>query len=387
MRPSLFFVVCTAIWTCLSIPAWAAAPHPINAGELQASASQPFTIQHMATLNSPWAMTFLPDGRLIITEKSGQMYLFEKPGVMHEITGVPKVRAKGQTGLHDVAASPTFAQDQLLYFTWVEPAPEGGVLVLARARLQESAGAAQLQDIQILWRQNAAAQGGHPGSKIAFSPDGQHLFLTVGERQDSDTAQDPDLARGKILRMNLDGSIPPDNPYAAQGGVRALTWSTGHRNPYGLTFDAAGTLWSHEMGPRGGDELNRIDPGKNYGWPQVSEGRHYSGWPIDAHATRPEFQAPVLYWTPVIAPSGMALYDGKMFPEWQGSLLISGLVANGLLRLSVDGPNHVEQIDRWSLGKRIRDVAVAPDGAIWLIEDGTSAALLRLIPLSPPVQQ
>jgi glucose/arabinose dehydrogenase len=192
-----------------------------------------------------------------------------------------------------------------------------------------------------------------------------------------ETAQDPGAARGKILRLNRDGSAPADNPMAGQAGIRALTWTTGHRNPYGLAFAPDGRLWEHEMGPRGGDELNLILPGKNYGWPVVSNGDQYSGIPIPRHGTHPEFEAPFVYWTPVIAPAGLAFYQGSQFPTWRGSALIGGLVARGLVRIAFES-DGARQADRWSLGARIRDVAVAPDGAIWIIQDGTNAALLRL---------
>lgn len=358
----------------------ASAPAPANAGGLKAEATLPFRVQRVATFDQPWALAFLPDGRLLVTEKGGTLQLSAQDGAVQPVTGIPKVYARGQTGLHDVAISPHFAQDQTIYLSYVAPTAGGGALTLARARLDTATSAPRLQGLQVLWHQTQPARSGHPGSRIAFSPDGQHLFLTVGERQDSDTAQDPDMARGKILRMNLDGTVPADNPMADAGGVRALTWSTGHRNPYGLAFAPDGTLWEHEMGPRGGDELNRIEAGKNYGWPIVSMGRHYSGLPIADHDTHPEFQAPVLYWTPVIAPAGMAFYQGTMFPDWQGSILIGGLVSEGLLRVVLDGTNRAHQAGRWSLDERIRDVAVAPDGAIWLIEDGRDGGLLRLTP-------
>ncbi|MFA7439268.1 PQQ-dependent sugar dehydrogenase [Castellaniella sp.] len=357
------------------------ASHAGNAGPLPAESAAPFAAERLGRFHYPWALAFLPDGRLLLTERGGTMHLVAQDGQHQPIGGVPTVYAHGQAGLHDVVPSPDFDDDRLVYFTYVEPAFQGGgALVLARARLAESARGPQLQDLQLLWRQNRPGRKGHPGARVAFSPDGRHLFLTVGERQESDTAQDPDLGRGKVLRFNRDGSVPADNPMADAPGVRALTWTTGHRNPYGLAFAPNGDLWLHEMGPRGGDELNRIEPGKNYGWPIVSNGDHYSGLPMARHATRPEFQAPALYWTPVIAPAGMAFYAGPLFPDWQGTALIGGLIAQGLVRVAVDGEGGARQLDRWSLGERIRDVAIAPDGAIWVIEDGAAGGLLRLTP-------
>jgi glucose/arabinose dehydrogenase len=222
--------------------------------------------------------------------------------------------------------------------------------------------------------------GGQSGGIIAFDPDGTHLFLTSGDRMRPATAQDPDQALGKILRLNLDGTTPTDNPHSVEGGVRAQTWTTGHRNPYGLAFDAEGRLWEHEMGPRGGDELNLIEPGRNYGWPLVSNGDNYSGTKIPRHSTRPEFAAPAVYWTPVIAPAGLAFYEGAMFPQWKGSALIGGLVARALVRVTFGANGQADEADRWDMGARIRDVAVAPDGAVWVIEDSNPGRLLRLTP-------
>ena len=306
------------------------------------------------------------------------MLLVTRAGASTVVDGVPAVYDRGQNGLLDAVPSPDFARDRLLYFTRVAPGDGGGALVLARARLDESGGRARLRNPETLWRQRPASRGGQPGGIIAFSPDGRHLFLTVGDRMEPETAQDPDAARGKILRLNPDGSAPPDNPMAGQAGIRALTWSTGHRNPYGLAFAPDGTLWEHEMGPRGGDELNRIRHGGNYGWPEVSNGDQYSGRPIPRHATRPEFDAPALYWTPVIAPAGLVFYQGAEFPAWRGSALIGGLRAEGLVRVTFNADGNTRQADRWPLGRRIRDVAVAPDGAVWVIEDGADAGLLRL---------
>ncbi len=351
-----------------------------NAGRNQPSADQPFAMASVATFEYPWAIAFLPDGRLLVTEKPGKLFIATQKGDKKEVAGMPKVYYSGQNGLLDVAVSPAFARDRSIYFTFVEPQRGGGALALARAQLRESGGTASLSGLDIIWRQNRASKGGQPGGVIAFSPDGQHLFLTVGDRQQPQTAQDPDLARGKVLRLNLDGSTPKDNPMAGQGGVKAQTWTTGHRNPYGLAFAPDGRLWLDEMGPRGGDELNLIQPGRNYGWPIVSNGDNYNGTPIPRHSTRPEFQAPVVYWTPVIAPAGLAFYEGSMFPAWRGSAFIGGLVEQGLVRIAFDGKGGAKEAERWALGHRIRDVAVASDGAVWLIEDEAQGRLLRLTP-------
>lgn len=351
-----------------------------NAGMNQPSPNQPFTLNSVATFEYPWAIAFLPDGRLLVTEKPGKLFITTQSGEKKQVSGIPKVYYSGQNGLLDVAVAPGFIHDHTIYFTFVEPTRGGGMLALARAQLKESGGTAGLADLVVIWRQNKASGGGQPGGIIAFSPDGQYLFLTVGDRQQPKTAQDPGLAQGKVLRLNLDGSTPKDNPMAAQGGVRAQTWTTGHRNPYGLAFAPDGRLWLNEMGPRGGDELNLIQPGKNYGWPIVSNGDNYSGIPIPRHSTRPEFEAPVVYWTPVIAPAGLAFYEGGMFPAWRGSAFIGGLVEQGLVRITFDGHGGAKEAERWELGHRIRDVAVANDGAVWLIEDESEGRLLRLTP-------
>lgn len=352
-----------------------------NAGLIASNTQRPPFIQtRIATFEYPWALAFLPDARLLVTEKPGRLFIVRQNGRKTEVTGIPKVYYSGQNGLLDVAPSPRFIQDHTLYITFVEPGHGGGALALARAQIEESEGGAHLRGLEIIWRQHTASSGGQPGGIIAFSPDGQHLFLTAGDRQKPDTAQNPDLAQGKVLRLNLDGSTPVDNPMVDEGGVRAQTWTTGHRNPYGLAFAPDGRLWLHEMGPRGGDELNLILVGRNYGWPLVSNGDNYSGVPIPRHSTRPEFEPPVLYWTPVIAPAGLVFYTGKLFPQWRGSALIGGLVSRGLVRIVFDGQGGARQADRWTLGHRIRDVAVAPDGAVWLIEDESNGGLVRLTP-------
>lgn len=351
-----------------------------NAGTIPDDATLPFKIRRVATFDSPWAIAFLPGGRMLVTEKPGKIFITTQSGAKTGIQGIPKVYYQGQDGLLDIALSPDFAHSGMVYFTFVAPAREGGVLTLARARLEESGGQARLRDLTTLWRQEPPSRGGQPGGIITFTPDGRHLFLTVGDRQEPETAQDPDSARGKILRMNPDGSAPADNPMAGQKGIRALTWSTGHRNPYGLAFAPDGQLWEDEMGPRGGDELNLILRGRNYGWPLVSNGDNYDGVPIPRHSTRPDLEAPRVYWTPVIAPAGLAFYEGAMFPAWRGSALIGGLVSRGLVRIVFSADGNARQSNRWSLGARIRDVVVAPDGAVWVIEDGPGAGLLRLTP-------
>jgi glucose/arabinose dehydrogenase len=362
--------------------AWCRVLADENAGLIQPDATRPFAANAVATFDTPWAIAFLPDDRLLITQKGGQLFLVTQQGVKRRVGGVPKVQYEGQNGLLDVAISPRFTADGLVYLTYMEPGPGGSSLALARARLVDSGSgaAASLADLSVIWRQMPKGGGGQPGGIIAFAPDGRHLFLTTGERMRKTPAQDPDQALGKVLRLNPDGTTPPDNPWAEQGGVRAQLWTLGHRNPYGLAFAPNGDLWLDEMGPRGGDELNLIRPGGNYGWPIVSNGDNYDGTPIPRHSTHPEFVPPVVYWNPVIAPAGLAFYTGDLFPQWRGSALIGGLAGMTLVRIVFDGHGGARQADRWDMDARIRDVAVAHDGAVWLIEDSQEGRLLRLTP-------
>ncbi len=374
---SLPFVLAASM---VALPVLDVSAESINAGGRKAEARAPFTATSVAEFDTPWAIAFLPDGRLLLTEKGGKIFIVTQSGDKTAVDGVPGVAFSGQNGLLDIALAPDFEKGKAVYFSYNEPAKNGSSVVLVRAVLDEGDGKAALQDKTTIWKQDAAARGGQPGGIIAFAPDGKHLFLSVGDRMLPATAQDDEAPMGKILRMNLDGSVPKDNPHADAGGVRALTWSTGHRNPYGLAFGPDGKLWEHEMGPRGGDEFNLIKPGLNYGWPVVSNGDNYSGRPIPRHSTRPEFEPPLVYWTPVIAPAGLAFYEGDMFPEWRGSALIGGLSVMSLVRVVIDKDGKADEAERFEMENRIRDVAVGPDGAIWLIEDDNPGRLLKLTP-------
>ena len=358
----------------------AALAQSINAGDRQPVSELPFTVTEVGEFDTPWSIAFLPDGRMLVTEKPGAMYLVTQDGGKIEVEGMPQVSYSGQIGMLDVAPAPSFADDNKIYISYVGPGEGGSILELATATLSESDGKASLVDLNVIFRQTPPGGRGQPGGIIAFSPDNQHLFLSTGDRMVPDRAQDPDDTAGKILRLNLDGSIPDDNPNADKGGVQAMTWSMGHRNPYGLAFAPDGRLWEHEMGPKGGDEFNLIEAGKNYGWPEVSNGSQYSGTPIPDHSTRPEFAAPPLYWTPVIAPAGLTFYEGDMFPEWKGSALIGGLAATTLVRVAFDGSGNPDEAERYDMEARIRDVAVGPDGAVWLAVDDSPAPLLKLTP-------
>lgn len=380
MRRALLSLPFILAASMIGLPVHTAFAESINAGDREATTELPFNGAAVAEFDTPWALAFLPGGKLILTEKGGKIFVVTQKGEKTEVSGVPEVLFSGQNGLLDVVPAPDFTKSNAIYFTYVMPENGGGSLVLDRAVLSESKGKAELKDLKTIWKQSTVAKGGQPGGKIAFSPDKKHLFLSVGDRMIPATAQDENAPMGKILRINLDGSTPKDNPNASDDGIKALTWTTGHRNPYGLAFAPDGKLWEHEMGPRGGDEFNLIKPGLNYGWPIVSNGDNYSGRPIPRHSTRPEFEAPMLYWTPVISPGGLAFYKGKMFGDWNGSALIAGLSSQTLIRVTIDSDGQPHEVDRFAMENRIRDVAVGPDGAIWVIEDAHPGRLLKLTP-------
>ena len=345
-----------------------------------AAEDHPFAVEPVAEFNEPWAMAFLPAGELLVTEKPGNLVMLGTDGGKTDISGIPEVDYGGQGGLGDVALHPDFEQNGLIYLSFAEAGDRDtrGAAV-ARARLVITDSGGSLEDVEVIWRQVPKVSGkGHYGHRLLFSPDG-HLFISSGERQKFDPAQDMQGNLGKIVRLRDDGSIPDDNPFTDQGGVTAEIWSLGHRNPLGIAFDAEGRLWNTEMGPRGGDELNLVVRGENYGYPEVSNGRHYSFLPIPDHDTRPEFAAPKAWWTPVISPGGLMIYSGTLFADWQGDAFIPGLSSQALVRVEFDGEDASEA-ERFDMGKRIRAVAEGPDGAIWLLEDGRGGRLLSLTP-------
>ncbi|MBS0479316.1 MAG: PQQ-dependent sugar dehydrogenase [Proteobacteria bacterium] len=348
----------------------------------------PFAITGLGYFDQPFAIAFAPDEGLLVTEKRGRLKLRRPSGVVDDIAGVPAVAAGGQGGLLDVAIAPDFARSKTIYLSYSEPAPGGSQLALARATLIDfmlvcdrppcpAKPAPHLDGLSVIWRSGMSGPGGQFGANILFSPDGRYVFLSSGERQRFSPAQDPDQALGKILRLTLDGKAAPGNPMYDEGGVRARTWSTGHRNPYGMVFAPDGRLWEEEMGPRGGDELNLILPGRNYGWPIVSNGDNYSGQVIPDHPSRPDLEAPKLWWNPSVSPGGMIYYSGAMFPALRGSLLIGALSGEALIQVRVSG-DAATPVAQWSMRVRIRDIAQAPDGSIWLLED--EGKLVRLTP-------
>lgn len=394
-------------------------------GNIAAKPPTAFAIEKLGQFAEPFAMAFLPDGALLVTEKAGALKLRMADGGVANVSGVPAVAAGGQGGLLDVAVAPDFATSRAVYLSYAEPRPAGSSLALARATLKLQTvqcvrapcpPVASLDGLKVLWRAGSDGKGGQFGAVIAFAPDGKSLFLASGERQRFTPAQDPNQALGKIVHLALDGKPWPGNPGAGRTGstivavidppantgaaataparqqavegpnlAPAVTWSSGHRNPYGLVFDGGGRLWDVEMGPKGGDEINLILPGKNYGWPRASNGDNYDGSDIPDHRAGDGFEAPKLWWNPSISPGGMMVYSGSLFPQWRGNLFVAALSAKALIRVELNG-DRARAAEQWDMGTRIRDVAQGPEGAIWVLEDGgrgAGGALMRLTPARP----
>ena len=383
-----------------------------NAGEQKSDPSLPFNVTQVTTLDLPWRIAFLPDGRMLITEKVGALWLVTEQGAKTPVKNVPAVLSRGQGGMLGVFLSPRYAKDHGVYLTYSEPGDGGSSLALALARLTIGTDSASLDDLKVIWRDGERGEGGQFGAQIAFSPDSKYLFLTVGDRQRMTPAQDPNQPLGKILRLTLDGKPAKGNPMEGKIGAASVpvidppqdteaaktapvvrmytfpgpnltleeTWTMGHRTPYGLAFTPDGRLWELEHGPRGGDELNLIEPGKNYGWPLVSYAVNYDGVPIPSPDTRADLTKPVIYWTPVIAPGNLMIYHGDMFQQWKGSALITGLASMSLTRVTFDGKGGATPAERWGLGHRLRDIEEAPDGALWLLVDSPKGGVYRLTP-------
>ncbi len=354
-----------------------------NAGTIEPTAlpAAPFTLTEVGKFADPWAIAFLPgDNGALVTEKAGKL-LWWRPGqAAVEVAGAPRVAFAGQGGLGDVVLDPGFATNRRVWLSWAA-AGEGGTRGAVVGHATLSADMRALSAVTEVWRQVPFVTGaGHYGHRIAFGPDGK-LYISSGERQKFDPAQDRAANLGKVVRRNLDGSVPADNPFAREGGVTAQIWSMGHRNPLGIAF-AGDRLWELEMGPQGGDELNLVRRGANYGWPVASNGDHYDGRAIPDHAPSDGFAAPALWWNPAISPGALHIVRGRAVPGWQGNALIGAMGGTGLVRVELNG-DTARQLGRWNLDMRVRAIGEANDGALYLLEDGGSRGQGRLFRLTP----
>jgi glucose/arabinose dehydrogenase len=362
-------------------------------GAVNAQDELPFHVSQVTSFDEPWAMAFLPDGRMLVTEKKGNLFIVTQDGEKSRpVDGMPDVDYGGQGGLGDVALHPGFGDNGFIYLSYAEGGIGGtrGAAVM-RAVLNITERGGYLSDAEVIWRQYPKVVGfGHYGHRLLFDKDG-YLWISSGDRQKFTPAQDMQSNIGKILRLNDDGSVPDDNPFVNyieqeplvdDVGVYGQIWSIGHRNPLGIAIDLDGQLWVIEMGPAGGDELNRIVRAGNYGYPIVSNGDHYDGREIPDHDTRPEFLKPAIWWTPVISPGDLMVYSGKLFADWRGNLLAAGLSSQALVRLEVRG-DEAREVDRYPMGARIRSVAQGPDGALWVLEDERRSSQGRLLKLTP----
>ena len=354
-----------------------------QSASFQSSAGQLDVETVAGGLVHPWGLAFLPDGRMLVTERPGRMRIVTRDGQLSApLTGVPDVWATGQGGLLDVVLDKTFAENSTIYFCFAERASGGGRTAVARAKLID-ANPAKLEDVKVIFRQDGPlSTGNHYGCRIAQAPDG-NLFVAMGEHFFTrDEAQNLTNHLGKIVRIAPDGSVPKDNPFIGRDGAKPEIWSYGHRNPQSLAFNpASGVLWEIEHGPKGGDEVNIIGKGKNYGWPVIGYGIDYNGTKIHDSNSKDGMEQPIKYWVPSISPSGMAFYNGALFPKWKGSLFTGALAGQMLVRLSLDGDKVTgEERLLQNLNERIRDVRQGPDGAVWLLTDNSAGRILRVSP-------
>ena len=348
--------------------------------------SLPFQVREVASYDQPWAMAFLPGTPYAaITERGGALFVRDLESDRQvEVDGVPVVQVAGQGGLGDIIVAPSFEQDQRVYLSWVEPGDagtSGAAVGLGRLVVDESG--ARLENLNVIWRQVPKVGGdGHFAHRLAISPDERYLFVTSGERQQEEPAQDRSTNLGKILRLNVDGTPAAGNPFSDEPYPATEIWSLGHRNPLGLAFDRSGQLWNSEMGPQGGDELNLVVAGANYGWPRVSNGSAYSGADIPDHAAGDGFEAPTVWWTPSVSPGSLMIYTGSAFPEWRGDAFVGALSGQSLIRVDLDGASATvaERFAGGDLGARLRALAQGPDGSIWVLQDGSGGKLLQLTP-------
>ena len=374
----------SAVLTTLMTASLVVACQPVAQGQaVSTSGEKPFATTVVADFDQPWAMTFLPgSNQALITEKKGKLLLWESEGPVVEVGGVPKVAFGGQGGLGDIILHPDFANNKFVYLSYAEAGEGGFGAAVARGKLEAAGGKPVLTEVQVIWRQEPKVSGqGHFGHRLAFGPDGM-LYISSGDRQKFDPAQDLNQNLGKIVRLTDGGMVPSDNPFYDQGRVKSQVWSYGHRNPLGIAFDAQGRLWNQEMGPAGGDELNLVKKAANYGYPKASNGDHYDGRDIPDHKAGDGFEAPKVFWNPAISPGGLMIYSGDMFKGWKGNAFLGGLGATALVRVTLDGENAAKA-DQWNMGARIREVEQGPDGAIWLLEDGNNGSEGRLLKLTP----
>jgi len=342
----------------------------------------PFAVAALGAFEEPWALAIEPGtNRIFVTEKAGTMKVVDPAtGKSAPVSGTPQVSYGGQGGFADVAFAPDYAASRTIYLSWVKADDSGKRYgVVGRGTLDcADMAACAVNGLTEIWRQTPALDTfGQFAVRLAFAPDGKYLFVASGDLAKGDPAQDISNNLGAIVRLNLDGTPAAGNPLVGKGS--ADIWTYGHRNPLGLKFDASGQLWDVEHGPAGGDEINKLVPGDNYGWPVVSNGDNYNGTPIPRHSTRPEFHAPAISWNPVIAPGDMIFYSGKLWPEWKGNAIVAGLKTQALVRVKLSGDKGAEEA-RYDMGKRMRGLAEAPDGSIYAIEDGKGGRLLRLTP-------
>ncbi len=360
---------------------------PAFAGQTRAPAMtsrSAVQVTELARFDTPWAMAFLPDRRMLVTEKlSARMFVVTPEGTKSKpITGLPPVDAGGQGGLLDVEVAPDYPASGLIYWSYYEPRDGGNGLAVARGKLDANVPA--VSEVQVIFRMEPTLQSSmHAGGRLQFTPDGL-LYVTLGERSilpGRVQARDLNSHLGKVVRIRADGSVPSDNPFVNQAGARPEIWSLGHRNILAAALDARGRLWVTEMGPRGGDELNLVQRGRDYGWPEIGYGEEYSGEPIHQTTQKDGLEQPIYYWDPVISPSGMIVYSGALFPEWRGDFFIGGLSSTALVHLRVQDDRVVgeERLLR-DRGARIREVAQGPEGALYLLTDSNNGQLLKLTP-------
>ncbi|MEP7161371.1 MAG: PQQ-dependent sugar dehydrogenase [Dermatophilaceae bacterium] len=383
-RAVLALVLASTLTGCAAAggpaPSATSSDAPIDSPARLANPADTFTVENVAAFDEPWAMAFLPDARALVTQRAGALLLVDPAaGSSTRVAGTPDVVVDGQGGLGDVILGPNFATDRTVYLSWVEAGEGGTGAVVGRATLRADNSPA-LEGLTVIWRQEPKVTGsGHFSHRMVFSPDGRYLFVSSGDRQKFDPAQDLGNNLGTIVRLTADGAPAAGNPVAGRGAVSAQIWSYGHRNVLGLAFDAHGNLWNSEMGPQGGDEINLIAAGKNYGWPRASNGSHYGGADIPDHANGDGFEAPKVWWNPSISPGSLMIYSGDRFAGWKGDAFVGALSGRALIRVHLDGTNAAKA-DQWDMGARIREVEQGPDGALWLLTDGGDGRLLKLTP-------